>query len=182
MEIRYNYRLTATKFFLKKPTLSTDTFRRVDVFCRNSTNIWTRRSWTWWARNRRCWQPWSRATTRKLDHSSGCQRNWVQVQLLFDGKSFLNTVGIWNPTIWNPETFKIQTFWRSDYKWSLLSKGQAISFSIAMVPTIRKSDHSKYRLLMLMILKRRLKSRVSIKSARIGTLASRILQKRTNTE
>ena len=28
----------------------------------------------------------------------------------------LDTVGIWNPTIWNPETFKIRTFWRSDFK------------------------------------------------------------------
>ena len=29
-----------------------------------------------------------------------------------------NTVGIWNPTIWNLKTFEIQTFWRSDFKWS----------------------------------------------------------------
>ena len=34
----------------------------------------------------------------------------------------LDTVGIWNPTIWNPETFKIHTFWRSDFKWSLRSQ------------------------------------------------------------
>ena len=41
-------------------------------------------------------------------------------------------VEIWNPTIWNPETIGIQTFWRSDFKWSDLSHGY-------VVPTIKKN-------------------------------------------
>ena len=46
-------------------------------------------------------------------------------------------MGIWNPTIWSTKTFEIQTFWRSDWKWSSFQK------AIASVPTIWKQDHPK---------------------------------------
>ena len=50
----------------------------------------------------------------------------------------VNTLGIWNATIQNPEMFEIQSFLRSDFKWSGFQR--VWLKAKAMVPTIWKTD------------------------------------------
>ena len=57
--------------------------------------------------------PQSNCSTNVWFLSTVTNAKWVFMLL-----KHVNTLKIRNLTIWNPETFKIQTFWRSDFKWS----------------------------------------------------------------